>query len=433
MILSMPAAAPADPGNPARDAFERLVAGSKIRPTDVAAVTAALRGQTCYLPEPTADGLDELAEILAAHFTTPGSEPQRRMVELARRYPRQPLCHLYSFAIQRELGDSAAASVSLESLRETDPGDPMAEMFALGMAGEPIVAVSEQTRLANIAKLAATPLLKNPYQLAVGAIFETIRNREHARVLDVGVGSGAQMLELLRLLGRAEHQVRRLELVGLDFVDQFLEAAGARVAAEAATLDGRLDVTFEPVSASVDALDRATIERVRRPAGLDAANATIALHEVPGENKLTALRNLRALSPRQLVIAEWNYCLENVLPETSTEFVFNVRSAAAAMVAALIEPHPLHEARASVNDWLSQAGGQLSCPAAQRQECFLDITTWKALLEHVGFEVVRPHETLLAHADDHDHAAIGEGGWYVESSRYAGSVPIAVILAASEG
>jgi hypothetical protein len=53
---------------------------------------------------------------------------------------------------------------------------------------------------------------------------------------------------------------------------------------------------------------------------------------VPGGAKLAALRALHRLAPARLVIAEWNYCLENVLAETSREFVFNVRSVAAAMV-----------------------------------------------------------------------------------------------------
>ena len=38
-------------------------------------------------------------------------------------------------------------------------------------------------------RLARTPLLRNPYRLAVQSVFEAIRDTEHARVLDVGVGA----------------------------------------------------------------------------------------------------------------------------------------------------------------------------------------------------------------------------------------------------
>jgi hypothetical protein len=155
----------------------------------------------------------------------------------------------------------------------------------------------------------------------------------------------------------------------------------------------------------VEALDDAVADRITEGGPLDAANATIALHEVPGEAKVDALRNLRRLAPRCFVLAEWNYCLENVLPETSVEFLFNIRRATAAMVAALRAHYPLSEARAVARTWLSVAGGQLTCAASDRQECFLDIATWTALLELCGFAVSAP----------------------VATSRYANGTPIALV------
>ena len=59
---------------------------------------------------------------------------------------------------------------------------------------------------------------------------EAIRGDEIARVLDVGVGSGAQLVELLALLRTHEHRVRRIELIGLDFMDEFLERANSVLA-----------------------------------------------------------------------------------------------------------------------------------------------------------------------------------------------------------
>ena len=109
-------------------------------------------------------------------------------------------------------GDAEAAWASLAALRELDPGDPHAAQLASFLAGEAVVAASEEVRLTNIAKLANTALLRNPYQVAIGAIFEAIRGDEIARVLDVGVGSGAQLVELLALLRTHEHRVRRIEL-----------------------------------------------------------------------------------------------------------------------------------------------------------------------------------------------------------------------------
>jgi SAM-dependent methyltransferase len=260
--------------------------------------------------------------------------------------------------MRRKAGDIDAARESLAALRVLDPDDPLAVQLDAGPDGEPVPAVSGEARLANIAKLAATPLLRNPYQLAVGAIFETIRDLEVARVLDVGVGSGAQLAELLGLLREHEHRLRRLELVGLDFVDEFLQRAAQRVADAPAPLN--TEVVFVPVMGRIEALQDPQLGQIAGSSGLDAANATIALHEVPGERKLAALRNLRRIAPGHLLIAEWNYCLENTLPETSLEFILNARHAASDSVAALTERHTHQEARHVVRDWLSRAAASSS-------------------------------------------------------------------------
>jgi SAM-dependent methyltransferase len=268
----------------------------------------------------------------------------------------------------------------------------------------------------------------NPYALAVGVVFEAIRECERARVLDVGVGSGAQIERLLALLDRLPHSVQHLEVVGLDFMPEFLTQAGERIVAAADRLARKVEVIYEPFQGRIEALDEAACREIAGN-GLDAANATIALHEVAGEAKLAALSNLHRIGARKLVIAEWNYCLENVLAETSTEFVFNARSAAAAMVAALRERYTVEEARAVVRDWLSQGEGQLTCAREHRQECFLDITTWKALLEATKFKLCPIDRPWLEYAADRSHATIADAGWYVKTSDYAGATPIALVVA----
>jgi len=220
----------------------------------------------------------------------------------------------------------------------------------------------------------------------------------------------------------------RVEILGLDFMPEFLTAAGRRIADAAEALAGATEVAYVPVEGRVEALDEPAFRAIA-DIGLDAANATIALHEIPGESKLAALRALRRLAPARLVIAEWNYCLENVLAETSTEFVFNVRSVAAAMVASLRERYTVEDARAVVRDWLSQGPGQLTCASKQRQECFLQVTSWKALLHHCDFDVHPIDHAWLSHATDPKHATVAEDGSHIETSHYAGAAPIALLVA----
>jgi hypothetical protein len=189
------------------------------------------------------------------------------------------------------------------------------------------------------------------------------------------------------------------------------------------------EVVYVPVRGRIEELDEAQVREISGTAGLDAANATIALHEVPGERKLAALRNLRRVAPAHLVIAEWNYCLENTLPETSVEFLFNVRSASAGFVSALTERYPHDEARAVVRDWLSQGGGQITCPAEARQECFLHVASWRALLEQSGFRTAPVAERWLAYAEYGDRASVEDDGTWIATSGDGGWPPIALLHA----
>jgi hypothetical protein len=412
-----------------RGTFERLVADTANRPVTVDALRIELERQTLYQPKPDSEGLDELARLLMRRFADDDVQLEDGIRGLEHAYPEQPLVHMYGFTLRREAGDEDAARSSLEALLAVDPDDPMAAYFDADLRSEAVVAAGEEVRLSNIAKFATTPLLKNPYSLAVGVLFEAIRDVEQARVLDVGIGSGAQMEGLVALLDRLPHCVRRLEIVALDSNPEFLAEARQRIATAAAALAGRVDVVYEPVQGRVEALDAPALREIAGR-GVHAANATIALHEVAGEAKLAALRNLRLIAPGKLVLAEWNYCLENILPETSTEFVFNVRRVAAAMVAALRERYTIDQSRAVVRDWLSQGEGQLTCPAEQRQECFLDIATWKALLEHCDYDVLAVDRAWLGHAAEPGHAAVTDGGWYVKTSDYAGATPIALLVGA---
>lgn len=410
-----------------RGAFERLVRATAYRPSSPERILPELERQTLYETDPCREGLEALADALAEAFTGSPAEAERRLARLAGQHRDQPLCQYYLFAVRRQAGDAAAAKKSLGDLARLDPGDPMADLLRLHFAGEPVPGITEEVRLANIRKLASTPFLKNPYQLAVGAIFEEIRDREQARVLDVGVGSGAQMVELLGLLQRQPHRLRRLEIVGLDFVPEFLETAGRNILARGQELAGRVAVSYRPVRGRIEALDGAALRAITGEGPLDAANASIALHEVPGEAKAVALRNLRAVTPRCFVLVEWNYCLENLLPETSVEFLFHVRRVAAAMVAALREQYPVTEAREVVRGWLTQAGGQLTCPAPQRQECFLDAASWKGLLEASGFVLRPPDPSLSKYTERPDRAGPGHEPWYLAAYRDRGVAPLTLL------
>lgn len=195
-----------------RSWFEGAVAETAHRPRAADAIGLELHRQLGFQAAPAEDGLDELAAQLARWLG--GERDHAAVASLVASFPAQPLVQFYAYAMRREAGELNAARESIAALLALDPADPLAAQLAAGLDGETVDVASEEARLQNIAKLAATPLLRNPYQLAVGAIFETIRERQVARVLDVGVGSGAQLAELLALLHDHPHRLRRLAPLG---------------------------------------------------------------------------------------------------------------------------------------------------------------------------------------------------------------------------
>ncbi len=191
----------------------------------------------------------------------------------------------------------------------------------------------------------------------------------------------------------------------------------------------RVTVSFQPVTARVEQLDPSAARDIGLAGPFDAANATITLHEVPGEHKVSALRNLRALSPKHFVLVEWNRLLENILPETAVQFFFNARSIATTWAVGLRERRPLRGAHDIVRAVLSQGEGQVTCPAAVRQECYLDAGCWKALLEATGFSVRHPSPTLLEYADRPDLTARGAAPWYLAAYHDRGTTPLVFLEA----
>jgi hypothetical protein len=104
---------------------------------------------------------------------------------------------------------------------------------------------------------------------------------------------------------------------------------------------------------------------------LDPGDPMAAYFDGDRRSQLAALAKLRRTAPGRLVIAEWNYCLENVLAETSTEFVFGVRQAAAAFVDALRLKYTVAEAPRRRPRLALPGRRPAHLPGRRAPECFL--------------------------------------------------------------
>jgi hypothetical protein len=66
----------------------------------------------------------------------------------------------------------------------------MAAYFGAFLRSDPVMPAGEDVPIANIAKLPSTPLLRNQHSLAVGVLFEAIREHRRARGLTASQAEG---------------------------------------------------------------------------------------------------------------------------------------------------------------------------------------------------------------------------------------------------
>lgn len=152
------------------------------RPATVEAVLSDLVFQTLFYHNPDRTGLDELAAALLQAFSGRLTEARARLSNLADQYREQPLCHFYLFAVHYQTGDVEAARNSLGRVSHLRPEDPVVNLLRGHFDGKPVEPTTQSTRLAFLRTFAGATLLRNAYQLAVGAMFEAIREtRPHLR------------------------------------------------------------------------------------------------------------------------------------------------------------------------------------------------------------------------------------------------------------
>jgi SAM-dependent methyltransferase len=137
--------------------------------------------------------------------------------------------------------------------------------------------------------------------LALGA-------RDHAVLIDVGIGTGRQFAALLGELATSDSLPQRLTVVGIEPAAEALDQA--RSALQALALALGIELRFHGFASSAEDLSDADWQQIQslcstRP----VINAAFALHHIAddaqgGEQRRSVLRRLRALDPMCLVLSE---------------------------------------------------------------------------------------------------------------------------------
>jgi hypothetical protein len=202
------------------------------------------------------------------------------------RVPEDENYAVFAAALSRRL-EGAPSVPHPYRASEVDGGAPQIDLFRQLMKHLP---------LASTADAVANALLAG-----------FLQGRAEATLLDVGIGQGRQVCNLLRALARENALPRRLTVVGVDPGGVALREANEAVRATAREVG--LALEFVALESPVEALDArmwAELRAVPRPL---VVNAAFALHHVAegtgaGEARDVVLSRLAALGPVGLVLCE---------------------------------------------------------------------------------------------------------------------------------
>lgn len=160
------------------------------------------------------------------------------------------------------------------------------------------------------------PMIYMTHPIANELLIQRLRRQERAVILDIGIGDGTQMADLIASLGRLDDPPRALTVVGLDLSAVGIEAARRRIESEASRWG--IDLTFVALAKMVETLDQDDWARLDALPGARVVNATFALHHLahdgaspdPRDRLLCAIQRWQ---PRAVVISETDVDL-NVTP-----------------------------------------------------------------------------------------------------------------------
>jgi hypothetical protein len=220
----------------------------------------------------------------------------------------------------QEKADRDLTALLAEGRRDTDPrainlyvfGAALARRISGTAAAEANLYLSQfevpQIRLFNLLAVWA-PFVGLAGIIANREIQRAARGDQHPTVIDVGIGTGRQVVALLEAMAASKTLPEALTVIGIEPSAFCLELAQKNIA-EAAR-QARLPVTFRPFLGAAEAITVDAWHAIRAACtGRPVINASFALHhvgDVGGKDvRNDVFRRLRWLDPKLLVLSEPN-------------------------------------------------------------------------------------------------------------------------------
>jgi len=157
------------------------------------------------------------------------------------------------------------------------------------------------------------PFVRFSQQIANNAIVKEMEDTEEATIVDIGIGQGKQMLNIIEQ-AKHLHELKKLHIVG---IEPFAEAL-AKAEEMILTCNGKapFEITFTPISGAVEDLDFTVLQNLR---GKIIVNASLALHHIQsGSQRTETITKIRQINPDAFILIEPN--VNHYEPDFFTRF-----------------------------------------------------------------------------------------------------------------
>lgn len=145
------------------------------------------------------------------------------------------------------------------------------------------------------------PFVKYSQRITNRAIIETIGQATEATIIDIGIGQGAQMLNILELAKNLP-TLKKLRIIGIEPFGEALRKAEENITGFASTVG--FDVEFIGIHDFAENIDFSTF------AGISSTiiiNASLALHHIQSAQKrMDVIRKIKSIHPAAFLLIEPN-------------------------------------------------------------------------------------------------------------------------------
>lgn len=271
------------------------------------------------------------------------------------------------------------------------------------------------------------PVMSMMTSIVNRAIIELTREQDHVTVIDIGIGTGRQMVELLQTMAAMGRRPATIDIVGIEPSGWSLDLAGKNLRASADALGFQLE--FHPIHNMVEYLSQDERRSLKEIGERPVINASCALHHIQDidnhDVRDAVLYLLRSLEPTALLVAEphSNHLDRDLLRR------FDSCWAHFGLVFDLLDSLDIAQQERDalkVCFFGREISDILGNPDNLRTERHEPATAWLRRLERTGYTT----RSLMSHATDLGHPAVGmqEHGGYLGLD-FAGETLIAVMCA----